>query len=294
MTKPLFRIECFATVMKLRLLRGQPIGAGLVRLAAVLTGDAAESLAGVTEHPGKSVHQARVALKRARSLLRLLEKAGAAWAVPPRFRLRLLAHRMSAARERVVLVARANAWARRLKGKERAVALTLAKRRPRFVPLGVDEIRNDLLREAGEWVVAPAPVVSRGDLRNLFRRSLDRVMRRYREAKGRPTPATVHEWRKAVIVLRDQTAIASEIWPGGAGVAFPMLVRFARELGARGDVALLLRAVRGVGVPSTHERARRVLVGRLEKQLKLATVTLMARWPRIELRLARALAKKSF
>ena len=103
--------------MKLRLPLNRCIGPGLVALAAGLIGESAERLAEVRTAPVDSVHRARVALKRARSTLRLLEKAGAAWAIMPRYRLAELGARMSAARENAVATALALTQSRRLRGR---------------------------------------------------------------------------------------------------------------------------------------------------------------------------------
>lgn len=279
--------------MKLRLPLNRPIGPGLVALAAGLTREAAEQLAEITADPVESVHRSRVALKRARSVLRLLEKAGAAWAIMPRYRLAELGGRMSAAREAAVAAELAERFSRRLPGRARAVARLLAAPADALPALVAGQIREALYREAQQLATAPAPDISPAQLRGLLRRSLVRTIRRYYTAVTKPTLESVHEWRKAVIILRDQTTLVAARWPQGAGFAQPLLVRFARQLGHRGDLALLVRRLQEHRVPPALAAARRNLIGRWEAQRELATLTAMHRWLRLESRLTRLLTEKN-
>ena len=279
--------------MKLHLPLNRSIGVSLVALGAGLTQEAAEQLVGLAEEPVESVHRSRVALKRARSSLRVLEKAGADWAVMPRYRLAQLAAMMSAAREVAVATALANKLSRRLLGPERDVALLLAAKKGRLVPPDVEQIRQALLQESRELAHAPVPEISPAQLRGLLRRSLDRAARRHRAAALQPTLETVHEWRKAVIVLRDQSALAASRWPLGAGRAHPLLVRWARQLGRRGDLALLVRRLQHLRVHSALDRDRRALITRLEGQREQATRTALHHWPRLEFQLLGRLAERT-
>ncbi len=278
--------------MRLSLPPNQPIGPALAVLAARLTRDAAERLAGVADKPVGSVHRARVALKRGRSVLRLLEKAGAAWAIMPRYRLTELGARMSAVRENAVAASLARRVARRLRGRERAVARLLAGRTCGVAPPGAEQIRASLLRESGELAAAPAPEISSAQLRELLRQCLGRVIRRYRDTVANPTLESVHDWRKAVIVLRDQAAFAAVRWPDGAGRAHPLLMRLARQLGRRGDLALLVHRLHHLRVPPPLEPARQRLIGRMQAQRARATLTAMVRWLGLERRLRRLLAER--
>ncbi len=276
--------------MRLSLPRNRSLGAGLVGLGAGLTGNAAALLADAAAAPGASVHHARVALKRTRSILRLLEKAGADWAVAPRNRLAMLAGMMSAAREAAVAAGLARRLSRGLRGREREVAALFAARQGRIFPPDADQIGQALLREARELGAAPAPALSPLQLRHLLRRSLERAGRRHQAAARRPTLEAVHEWRKAVIVLRDQTALVARRWPLTVGAAHPLLVRFARQLGRQGDLALLVRCLQRLRVRPALERARTALVSRWAMQRERATVTALRRWPRLERKLVRLLA----
>ncbi|MDI1338017.1 MAG: CHAD domain-containing protein [Lacunisphaera sp.] len=277
--------------MKLRLPLNRCIGTGLTSLAAGLTREAAEALAGMADDPVEAVHRARVALKRARSALRLLEKAGAAWAIMPRYRLTELGGRMSAAREAAVAAALAGKLTRRLTGRQREVARLLAARAGRFVPPDGEQIRQALLEESAALGSAPMPAVSPAHLRQLLRRSLDRADRRHQAAMRHPALESLHEWRKAVIILRDHTAFAASRWPLGAGAAYPVLVRLARQLGGNGDLALLGRRLPQLRVPRALAVARRRLVARLEEQRRMAALSALIRWLKLEGRLTRLLAE---
>jgi len=277
--------------MKLRLPLNRAVGSGLVALSAGLVRDAAEQLAEVAVKSIASVHRARVALKRARSALRLLEKAGAAWAIMPRYRLAELGGRMSLARENAVAAALARKISRQLRGREREMAALLAARPGPLMPPNAEEIGPALLAEARSLAAAPAPEISPAQLRSLLRQSLDRTSRRYYTAVNKPTLESVHEWRKTVIILRDQTTLAAARWPRGAGIAQPLLVRLARRLGRRGDLALLVRRLQRRRVPPALAAARWRLIARLEEQCALATLGALVLWLPLESRLTRLLAE---
>jgi hypothetical protein len=278
--------------MKLRLPLNRALGASLVALAADLTREAAEQLASLAPDPVAPVHRARVALKRARSVLRVLEKAGADWALVPRYRLVELAGRMSAARETAVTAGLAKDLARRLEEPQRKVALWLAMKRGRLVPPEVELIRHALLVEARQLAGAPVPEIKPGQLRHLLRQSLVRADRRYRDAALLATRDSFHEWRKAVIVLRDQCALAVSRWPRGAGSAHPLLIKQARQLGHAGDLALLGQRFERLRVPPAFNAARRVLIRRLQAERDRAVAKDLRRWPRLEKRLAYFLSER--
>jgi len=277
--------------MKLRLPLNRCIGVGLVALGAGLTCEAAEQLSGQGQDRVEAVHRARVALKRVRSILRLLEKAGAAWAIMPRYRLAQLAGRMAAVRDAAVVADLGRKLARGLSGPERAVAHQLAAKKGRLTLLDAKRIRQALLREARELAAAPVPVISPVQLRGLLRRSLGRTASRFRRAAGNPMAECVHEWRKAVIVLRDQTALAARHWPQGAGAANPLLARLARQLGRRGDLVLLVGRLQRGRVTPALKFPRRSLIARLQERCEDETRTTLLRWPRLERRLTRLLAE---
>ncbi|MEI6107626.1 MAG: CHAD domain-containing protein [Opitutae bacterium] len=279
--------------MKLRLPLNRALGASLVALAAGLTREAAEQLASLAPGPVEPVHRARVALKRARSTLRLLEKAGADWALVPRYRLAHLAGLMSAARETAVVAALASKLAQQLaEGPPREVALLLAAKRGRLVPPEVDLIRAALRQEAQQLAQAPVPVITPLQLRHLLRRSLVRADRQYRDAALLATLDSFHSWRKAVIVLRDQCALAAARWPSGAGGAHPLLFKLARQLGHGGDLALLGQRLERLRVPPGCDSARRELIRRLQAERQLAIAQALRRWPRLEKQLAYFLSER--
>ena len=89
-----------------------------------------------------------------------------------------------------------------------------------------------------------------------------------------------------MIVLRDQTGFAAARWPEGAGIAHPLLVQFARRLGQRGDLALLVRGLQRRRVPPALKAVRRTLITRLVRQCEAATLTAMLRWLHLKRRLA--------
>ncbi|HVT73914.1 MAG TPA: CHAD domain-containing protein [Lacunisphaera sp.] len=279
--------------MKLCLPSRRPIGEGLAVLAARLVAAAAAELGHLEKRPVDSVHQARVALKRARSVLRLLEKAGADWAAMPRVRLVELGGRMSAAREAAVTAHLARKLARRLRGRERDVALLLAVRQGAVVPEGSEVVRRALVREAQQLGYAPVPAITPKGLRDLLRQALDRTSRRYYEAALKPSRRSVHEWRKAVIVLRDQVTLAAGRWPDGAGEAQPLLARLGRRLGRLGDLSLLLAGLQRPWVPPELEAARRALYTQLKARREGETLLALLRWLKLERELTQLLAEEN-
>ncbi|HVZ66324.1 MAG TPA: CHAD domain-containing protein [Lacunisphaera sp.] len=279
--------------MKLGLPSRRPIGEGLAVLAAGLVADAAAELGHLEKRPVDSVHHARVALKHARSVLRLLQKAGADWAVMPRVRLVELGGRMSAAREAAVTADLARKLARRLRGRERDVALLLATRQNALVPEGSEAMRRALAREAQQLGYAPVPAVRPAGLRDLLRQALDRTCRRYYEAALKPSRRSVHEWRKAVIVLRDQVTLAADRWPDGAGAAQPLLAKFGRRLGRIGDLSLLLAGLQRPWVPPEFETARRSVYAQLQARRERETLRALLRWLKLERELVELLAEKN-
>lgn len=279
--------------MKLHLPSRRPIGGGLAVLVAGLVADAAAELGTMEMTPVDAVHRARVALKRARSVLRLLEKAGADWAVMPRMRLVELGGRMSAAREAAVTADRARKLARRLRGRERDVARLLAARQGAIVPEGTEAMRRALAREAQLLGFAPAPAVTPADLRDLLRQALGRASRRYYDAALKPSRRSVHEWRKAVIVLRDQVTLAAGRWPEGAGAAQPLLAKFGRRLGRLGDLSLLLAGLQRPWVPPELEAARRTLHAQLRARRERETLLVLLRWLKLERELTHLLSEEN-
>jgi hypothetical protein len=70
-----------------------------------------------------------------------------------------------------------------------------------------------------------------------------------------------------------------------------LLVRAARQLGRRGDLALLVRRLQRRRVPLELEPARRALIMRLQEQCAQATQSALVSWPRRERLLIRLLAE---
>ncbi|HTL67169.1 MAG TPA: CHAD domain-containing protein [Lacunisphaera sp.] len=279
--------------MKLRLPSRRPIGGGLAVLVAGLVADAAAELGAMETTPVDAVHRARVALKRARSALRLLEKAGADWAVMPQVRLVELGGRMSAAREAAVTADLARKLARRLRGREREVARLLAARQGAIAPEGAEAMQRALTREAQLLGYAPAPTVTPAGLRDLLRQALDRTSRRYYDAALKPSRRSVHEWRKAVIVLRDQVTLAAGRWPEGAGAAQPLLAKFGRRLGRLGDLSLLQAGLQRPWVPPELEAARRTLHAQLRVRRERETLLVLLRWLKLERELSQLLSEEN-
>lgn len=276
--------------MMKRLPAGKPIGPGLLRIAARLVQEAAHGLGAHPEPAAETVHAARVALKRARSTLRLLEKAGADWARMPRLRLAALARGLSAARESAVAAELATRLHRRTRHSRRELAARLLRSMSPARVVDPAGICAALRREAAMLACAPLPRIKREALGSSLRRSLERVSGCHHEAATRPGHDRIHEWRKRVIVLRDQTGLAAATWPAGAGRAHRMLVPLARELGFIGDIMLLEARFRRLAVPRALRGSRRKLLAGLRAGRTKRTARLIRRWPVLAGKLGRLLA----
>jgi CHAD domain-containing protein len=176
------------------------------------------------------VHAGRVALKRARAVLRVAESAGAPWAAEARRRLARQAGVIAELRDAEVLAETARQLG----------AVVLHRRREFSWP----EWRNRLLAEWRRLARCHWPVMSRLRWKAALADSIRRMHETQREAKRGAKPGRLHEWRKAVIVLREQlNVLQTRLTPQERKLA-KRLHQIARRLGAVQDLSLVVKAER--------------------------------------------------
>lgn len=265
--------------MRQRLPRRRPIGSSLLRLTLAQVIEAKAGLNALPGDPVGAVHGARVSLKRARASLKLLGRGKSGWAPAMRRRLSAVARELATARESAVAADLAGRLQRRLRGDERRVAAQLVRSCVLLAPGNPAGLQARLEDEAERLLARDAPSVSGKRLRRRLRARLAEAEASHAAARQHGV-AEVHDWRKDVVMLRDQTGLASSHWKRGAGRAHVVLIGLARRLGRAGDLSLLLQRLARLDVPADLEPARLALMGRLEEQ-RVRAVDLCSRgWTR--------------
>jgi CHAD domain-containing protein len=224
---------------------------GLRRCAREQLGRAVEDLTtGVNDDPVEAVHDARKALKKTRSLLRL---SGAAIDGDKRRRenaaLRHAAGTLSAARDAEIMLQAVDELSDRFAGRLpqttfHAIRRRLeAERKPprrRLLEMGLTDQVADELRAVGartdDWTLRRGgwKAIGPGVLRS-YRRGRDA----FELARSEPTMENVHEWRKRAKDLWYHLRLLKPVSPGIVGGAVDEADRLAGLLGDNHDLAVL-------------------------------------------------------
>ncbi|HWA85312.1 MAG TPA: CHAD domain-containing protein [Opitutus sp.] len=264
--------------------RREAIGAGLRRVVRECCGRAMQRGAGAPTD--EAVHAARRGLKRARAALRLEEKLGVPDAHAARKRLSAIARELSARRDATV----AAHVARRLGLKLEGVAGRERVAAPNCVSSNGDAAwwrawRQKLAAEDSRLPGAEGEDSSPAAVRGVLHHFAKRVCRRARRAAEKRDIGSMHEWRKAVIVLREQLHIvrplleAEELCLGGK------LHKLARRLGKATDYNVLKRQVESGGDGrAVRRRLRSAAMERRGRAMRKAR----EKWPKVR----RALRKR--
>ncbi len=232
-----------------RLHRHESIRVGLRRVLLAGLDQACLALADKDESAAEQVHRARVALKRTRAVLRLIETCGVGWARETRRRMARLAREFSRMRDAAVL-----GEARRKLGL--TAALSDAKSGGSW-PDWQEEAKAERQQLARRrW-----PVLQRTDCLKALAQSAARLQRREAAARAEAGARRLHDWRKSVIVLREQLNVLHRILSSRQQRYAGKLHPVARKLGAARDLTLLL-AVEKSGHATT---ARQVRVARVRE-----------------------------
>lgn len=255
-----------------RLRRRESIRGGLSRvlLGCLDRANQAMAAAGGADEV-EAVHQARVALKRARAVLRLGEAAGIDWAGPARRRLARRARDLAVVRDEAVIAETASglgveiefvgamdalhwqAWCRSLRAERKR----LAKRPwPQLTPPACQLALAETVRQLDE--------------------SEQRL-----EQKN--TAHRLHAWRKAVIALREQLNVLHVRLTPDQQKRAGQLHRVARQLGRVQDLALLLAAGKHRG-PAFNRKSALMTQARAEQEQVIARARRLARGLSAQLR----------
>ncbi len=183
---------------------GENAGRGLARVVR----DCCERAAGFrgAEPDESAVHVARKALKRARAILRLGETLEVGGAKRIRRQLAVRGRELSARRDATVGRGVAERLARKARGAE-AVSVRLEKRRRRNGSGPWAEWKARVKRQTHAIEKLEWGNPTRAEVRRGLERAARRVCKRARTAREDGEIASAHEWRKAVIVLREQALV---------------------------------------------------------------------------------------
>lgn len=241
-----------------------------------------------------AVHRARQALKRARAVLRLGEAMGIAGAKAARRRLSRHARELSPMRDATMATKVAQRLARRLDGALQAGAMEIIAMEP--TPRDATWWRAWKRKLAAEarrlgnfaWTDCTAH-----DLAHALRQSVKRVRRHARKALASDEIETAHDWRKAVIILREQVIALRPLLGSEASVLRAQLQELASRLGKATDFNIFAEAVRDRNLPGdlakTRSRLKAVARSKVERAIKNAR----KRWPKVRRALQKLLPNQS-
>lgn len=186
-----------------------------------------------------TVHRVRQALKRARAVLRLGTSLRVRHARQLRRRLATLARQLSPLRDATVVARQTSDWRAEVAAKCRAGLDELAAVRLDFASISWRDWRRAVaaeMRRVGrlEW---GSPTLL--NLERALARSARRVRRRAHGARKSNHFAARHEWRKAVIVLREQVLVADPLLGRETTALHARLHDLAHELGRLTDLHVL-------------------------------------------------------
>ena len=211
-----------------RLHRHESIRVGLRRVLLAGLDQACLAMADKDESAAEQVHRARVALKRTRAVLRLIEACGVGWARDTRRRMARLAREFSRMRDAAVL-----GEARRKLGLTAPLSDTKSGGSWPDWQKEAKAERQQLARR--HW-----PVLQRADCLKALALSAARLQRREATARAEAGARRLHDWRKSVIVLREQLNVLHEILSPRQQRYADKLHPVAKKLGAARDLTLLL------------------------------------------------------
>lgn len=236
---------------------GEPLAVGLRRLAVTQCEQAIRGLADGDELD-RGIHEARKAIKRVRSILRLVRPVlGEKVYRYENDRLRDASRRVAPLRDGVVAVITVGNLADRFQGRlpidvfddlsERLDRRSLRLRSRVLEGDAVDRLAWTLERARVRFASWPADPAEGGRLKDRFRSIGPGLTDTYRRGRSemlraleRPTAANFHQWRKRVKYLRHQSEILYPLWPEVMSATAFSLDRLGELLGEEHDLAQLL------------------------------------------------------
>lgn len=259
--------------------RREDLGGGLFAAVRECCELAARALA---KHSDEGVHGVRQAFKRARAVLRLAEDAGAAPAKSLRREIARDARKFSALRDATVAARTAEKLAGDLADDAQAAARELARKKARQPNAAWWSARRaefarirHRLKRLGKSELAPH------ELEASLRCSVKRVDRQAKRACGDHDRETAHEWRKKVVVLREQILVARTLLGAETDELHDGLKRLAHRLGEATDCRVFIAAVEKHRSPARFGDAPSKLIAVAQKKQKRALKRARKCWKKV-------------
>ena len=231
----------------------------------------------------RPVHVARQAIKRARAILRWLEKAGLSRARARRHELARYMRQLSRRRNAVVTVQLSRRLARKVRGSTRAAAFALAATRvPRQSRGWWKSWRQSVARAEERLGRLPRGGPDVRALSSCLFDSYHRACRWARKVRRHGRISSAHEWRKTVVLWREQLLLAPPLGPTALTGLRDHLHQLTHRLGQAVDCQLLLETLAGRRWPKIPDRAPRKLAALARHRQKHALKRARRLWKKIE------------
>lgn len=240
----------------------ESIRGGLRRVLLTCLDRARKTMTDERRGEAERVHEARIALKRARAVLRLGDSCGLVWTTAGRRLLARLAGGLADVRDAAVV----SETARKLGSMRKSSVTGSGVSWPTWIRRV--EAKHQRLGRC-RW-----PVLSRKACVAGLVDSVQRLRRRERATKGGVKVRRLHEWRKSVIVLREQLNVFQTLLTRRQQKYAARLHRVARKLGKAQDLALFIASEKK-GRPTDAcsillARARRNRIRAIKRARRLA------------------------
>ena len=141
--------------------------------------------------------------------------------------------------------------------------------------------KRKLAAEAPRIVNFAWPECPPHDLAHALRKSVKRVRRHARKALASNEIETAHDWRKAVIILREQVMVLRPLLGSEVSVLRAQLQELARRLGKAADFNLFAEAVRDRNLPGELAKTRSRLEAVTRSKGDRAIKNARKRWPKV-------------
>ncbi|HWA08476.1 MAG TPA: CHAD domain-containing protein [Opitutaceae bacterium] len=248
-----------------RLQPGEALGPGLGRVVRACLLHAAGGPAARPDE--KIVHRARQALKRARAVVRVAEELEVGGAVGARRRLTQLGRELSPLRDAAIVGQVGRELAKRNQAEEqRAVAALPASARSVARARGWSAWQRRLRAEGARLQELDWGELTTRDLERVLRRGTKRIRRCAKAARREKDIPSAHEWRKAVIILREQVRVLRPLLGSEAAHLQADLHRLAHRLGQAIDLHVFLIHVQGRSWPTNLRKGMKRLARRGKRE----------------------------
>ena len=225
----------------------EPLVRGVRQAALTCIDEARAQWGQVSIDPVRSIHGARIGLKQLRALLRLPPRPRPAWIESARREAAACARYLALYRDRDVAIAVCREILDRHPRRWKAVLGRLAQpaaARPTMpAPVRVASLDARLAQLRCLLATHAWPPLAHAPMLDSLRRAYRRARKTHAFAAFRPTAAVVHEWRKAVVLLRNQLDLVAPNLTGPTRKFRRKLHALARRLGAIGDLTVAERRI---------------------------------------------------